>query len=54
MFTAVPLITRAIFDQDINYKVSIDQVKLAEKNTDFLKTIEKKEKYLAKKYPTFY
>lgn len=54
VFTALPLISRAIFDQDINYKVTVDQVKMGDEDDRFEKIINHKEQYLEKKYPTFY
>ncbi|KAL4486127.1 hypothetical protein ABPG72_012180 [Tetrahymena utriculariae] len=54
IFTALPLISRAVFDQDVNYKVTADQVKMGEEDNRLQKILERKEQYLEKKFPTFY
>ncbi|EGR27708.1 phospholipid-translocating p-type flippase family protein, putative [Ichthyophthirius multifiliis] len=47
-FTALPLIARAVFDQDVNYKVNVDQIIKGQKNNEINKINIQKEVYAAK------
>ena len=52
LFTSMPLIIRAVLEQDVNYIFKTDKRNLGYENVPTLKTLVKQEEYLPEKYRT--
>ena len=52
LFTSMPLIIRAVLEQDVNYIFKTDERNLGYENVPTLKTLVKQEEYLPEKYRT--